>query len=211
MVVVSGKKRAIPHDILEQTSQCKHSFSCLDTGRHHGPDGCEVDYLYGENILFLKSRETDHSCPYRAHFNGSQMCLCPTKYHICAQNQEENFLFSSCSNCSTAWQNYHDFLSDPYISLHRYQVSFEELEAGMFSFHHSCGVTLQIPVRELSYLYDGPIFQKRKTGTDTCPAYCLRAEELRPCPEECECAYVQEVLQIVKNWPKRVSSLPSLD
>ena len=128
--------------------------------------------------------------------NGSRMCLCPTKFHVCLQNQDEDLLFAHCENCRAIWRNYHDFLSDPYVSLKVYQVSFEELEAGLFFFQHSCGVTLQIPVRELSYLYDGPIFTDRKTGSDSCPEYCLRVEELGPCPEKCECAYVRECFKL---------------
>jgi hypothetical protein len=51
-------------------------------------------------------------------------------------------------------------------------------------------------------LYNGPVFKKRVTGSEECPEYCLHEDELLPCPNQCECAYVREVIQIVKNWPK---------
>ena len=63
------KKCKVPFTILDQTNHYNYDFSCLGTGKYKGPDGCEVDYLYGENILFLKSSEHSHTCPYCAHFN----------------------------------------------------------------------------------------------------------------------------------------------
>ena len=196
------KKCKVPLTILDQTNHCNYDFSCLGTGKYKGPDGCEVDYLYGENILFLKNSEHSHACPYRAHFNSRQMCLCPTKYDCYSQRQDEDSVFKQCPLCETVWRNYHDFLSDPYVSLAGYQMSFKELEAGLFLFHHSCTTTLALPATAFAYLYDGPIFEERTTGTDKCPEYCLREDALGPCPIKCECAYVSEVLRIVKNWPK---------
>ncbi|MCK5193793.1 MAG: hypothetical protein KAQ71_08290 [Desulfobulbaceae bacterium] len=116
--------------------------------------------------------------------------------------------FKQCKMCEKVWRNYHDFLSDTYISLIGYQVNFEALEAGFFLFNHSCHNTLAIPAEAFTHLYDGPIFKERATGTDKCPGYCLDKCQLEPCAAECECAYVREVLQIVKKWPKEgLSSL----
>ena len=196
------KKFSIPKQIREQTNRCKYNFSCLETGKYMGPEGCEVDYLYGENILFLKSKMTASACPYRASFSGRQMCLCPTKYHVVTQLQDTNAIFSQCSNCQEFWRNYHDFLSDPHVSLTGYKVSFNNLRKGKFIFSHSCGTSLEVPAGSFVHLYGGPIFEKRATGSDKCPEYCLHADELRACPAECECAYIREVLQIVKKWPK---------
>jgi hypothetical protein len=25
---------------------------------------------------------------------------------------------------------------------------------------------------------------------------------VEPCPSQCECAYIREILQIIRNWPK---------
>ena len=112
-------------------------------------------------------------------------------------------MFKQCGLCNEIWMNYNDFLSDPQLKLIGYQASFDELETGLFMFHHTCKNTLAIPTRDLTCLYDGPIFQERATGTDECPEYCLQQYNLDPCPVECECAYVREVLQIAKKWPKK--------
>jgi hypothetical protein len=39
-------------------------------------------------------------------------------------------------------------------------------------------------------------------GTEECSEYCLYSEMIDRCPVECECAYVREVLNIVREWPK---------
>ncbi|MFC1816982.1 hypothetical protein ACFL0M_13840 [Thermodesulfobacteriota bacterium] len=95
-----------------------------------------------------------------------------------------------------------NFLSDPGLEIVGYQVDFEELTEGIFLFNHSCRGTIAIQAGEFKYLYDGQIFEERATGSDDCPEYCLLQDELRPCPAKCECAYVREIIQVIKNWQK---------
>jgi hypothetical protein len=111
--------------------------------------------------------------------------------------------FKRCACCQAEWRTRDDFLSDPEVGLIGYQANFEELKAGLLLFNHSCRTTLAIEVACFQDLYDGPIFQQRATGGADCLGYCLNRSELRPCPAFCECAYVREVLQIVRNWQKR--------
>ena len=51
-------------------------------------------------------------------------------------------------------------------------------------------------------LVAGPLYRERLRGTEECSEYCLRLEELRPCLARCECAYVRDVLQVVRSWKK---------
>jgi len=111
--------------------------------------------------------------------------------------------FKRCSACAAVWNKRDDFLSDPAIELVGYQACFEDLKAGLLLFNHSCHTTLAIDVACLRDLYNGPVFEQRATGGPTCLGYCLYRSELRPCPAICECAYVREILQIVRNWQKR--------
>lgn len=111
-------------------------------------------------------------------------------------------MFKQCKMCEKIWNNYEEFLSDPDIKLTGYQVSFEELEAGLFLFNHSCNNTLAIPAGDFTHLYDGPRFKENPLGTSGCPESCLQQDNLDPCPVKCECVYVREVLQIVREWPK---------
>jgi len=83
-----------------------------------------------------------------------------------------------------------------------YQSDFKELEAGLFLFNHSCKGTLAIEAGEFADLYDGPIFSGRAIGSYECPDYCRRKDKLKPCTVKCECAYVREIMQIVKDWAK---------
>lgn len=111
--------------------------------------------------------------------------------------------FRACTICSAVWPAREDFLTDPEISIIGYHVDFQDITAGLFMFNHVCGTTISLAVAELTDLYDGPVFKVRKTGTEGCPGYCLRENALGGCQAKCECAFVREILQIVRKWPKR--------
>ena len=111
--------------------------------------------------------------------------------------------FKKCPNCGFVWDSRESFLTDESVEVIGYQVNFKELTTGLFYFNHSCEGTLALHAYLFGDLYDGPMFGDRETNGEMCPAYCLRREELQPCPAECECAYVREILKIIKNWPKR--------
>lgn len=114
-------------------------------------------------------------------------------------------IFKKCSCCTHTWTTREEFLSDPMITIVGYQVKFDNLELGLFLFNHmviNCGTTMAIEAGKFSDLYDGPIYEEPLTNTDECPEYCLIKDELRPCPAKCACAYVREVIQIIKNWAK---------
>jgi hypothetical protein len=113
--------------------------------------------------------------------------------------------FKICPCCKKAWDAREGFFSDPSLVLDGYQVNFADLDLGVFIFTHrikGCGTSLGIEAGLFSDMYDGPVFTQRMTGKDSCPGYCLRRQELAPCSSECECAYVREIIQIVKKWPK---------
>jgi hypothetical protein len=123
--------------------------------------------------------------------------------------------FAQCTLCQSAWKTRADFLADPHLKIIGYQVAFTDLAAGFFLFNHSCGTTLARPVAEFQDLYDGPLFASRATGSEECPGYCLRQEDLRGCPAECECASVRAIIQIILAWPGKgdrqgVGQLPHL-
>ena len=107
-------------------------------------------------------------------------------------------LFKTCPNCNKGWETRSDFIYDPEIEIIGYQVHFKNLDKGFFLFNHSCKGTMSIQVDAFSEMYNGPIFKNRLTGTDQCSEYCLHESNLKPCPEECECSYVREVIQIIK-------------
>lgn len=118
----------------------------------------------------------------------------------------EKHLFKTCTICEAIWQTRDDFLADPDIFIVGYQVHFNALTEGLFLFNHSCRGTLAIKAGEFEDLYKGPVFQKRLTGTGECREHCLHSEDLDPCPAECECAFVREIVQIVNGWQKNKRS-----
>ena len=118
-------------------------------------------------------------------------------------------MFEICAMCNEVWVNREAFLSDPRVAVVGYQVDFEALETGLFLFNHrerGCGTTLAIEAGRFVDLVAGPVYRRSLDGTEECSEYCLRPDDLRPCPAHCECAYVRDVLQVVRNWKKLIDS-----
>jgi hypothetical protein len=118
-------------------------------------------------------------------------------------------IFKECLPCGNKWVARDDFLEDSSIEIIGYQVNFDNLATGTFLFNHSCGSKLSLSVRYFNGLYEGPIFENRVTGNDDCPGYCLYQDQLDKCSARCECAYVRNIIDIIKKWPKKVSGIDS--
>ena len=115
--------------------------------------------------------------------------------------------FKICTFCDTSWHTRDVFLQDENIQLVGYQVNFEALELGLLLFNHlSCGTTMAIHAGLFRDLYNGPVFSERLTGSDECPGHCIHKEALDPCQTSCECAYIREILQSIRQWPKSESA-----
>lgn len=116
-----------------------------------------------------------------------------------------NASFKVCPTCEYAWPDRDTFLADPCVITAGYQVNFVNLGAGFFLFNHDipgCGTSFALEAGAFTDMHDGPIFERRRNGTDDCAGHCLHESDLDPCKEECECAYVRDVLQKVRAWPK---------
>lgn len=111
--------------------------------------------------------------------------------------------FKQCTCCATLWQTQEEFLADPEVTLLGLQVCFENLLEGLIMFNHSCKTTFSLEVSRFENLYQGPIYQEQATGSEQCPGYCLNERELKPCPAQCACAFVREILQEIKRYPKK--------
>ena len=110
--------------------------------------------------------------------------------------------FAECLPCGHKWLARDDFLADRKIEITGYKVNYDDLLAGRFLFSHACGAILALSVRNFNGLYQGPIFKDRATGTEACPEYCLYQDRLDACNARCECAYVRNIIGIIKAWPK---------
>jgi len=118
-------------------------------------------------------------------------------------------VFKQCPLCGFRWESRSAFLSDPGLTLIGYQACFSELKAGSFLFNHACEGTLGLRVEVFADLYEGPVWAERQTGTRACPQYCLHEGELARCPMHCECAFVREIIQILRTWPKDSTPHPA--
>ncbi len=89
-------------------------------------------------------------------------------------------------------------MDDADIKIIGYEANFKKLEAGLLYFLHTCKNTIALPADVFADLYDGPVFEDRKTETEDCPGYCLNHQRLRRCPAQCECAYIRDIIQMLK-------------
>jgi hypothetical protein len=64
--------------------------------------------------------------------------------------------------------------------------------------------TLALPAGVFTDIYHGEVFVDKLHGTAACQGLCARWQDTRRCPAKCECAYIREMMQLVKQWPKRV-------
>ena len=113
--------------------------------------------------------------------------------------------FKKCTSCAAVWLTRDAFLSDPEIELTGYMANFDKVKLGLLLFLHKkegCLTTVAIKAGEVRDLYRGPVYKENLSGTDVCPGYCLRKTALVKCPKKCECAWVTEVMDIIKNWKK---------
>ena len=112
--------------------------------------------------------------------------------------------FKKCTFCGHRWKSRKAFLEDSTTDLIGYQVNFDNIHLGYFLFNHlACGTTLGIPAGDFRDLYDGPVYTEQLLGAKQCPEYCLQEDQLAPCPEKCECAYVRDIFQVVRRWHKK--------
>lgn len=112
-------------------------------------------------------------------------------------------MFKICNKCGCQWETREKFLSDPDIEVVGYQVFFENLKIGLFLFNHSCHTTISVEADLLLDLYKGVFYPDRKPVADRkCPGRCLTDNILSPCSDECRCAFVSNILQILKQWDK---------
>jgi len=84
-----------------------------------------------------------------------------------------------------------------------FQVDTTCPRGGLFLFNHTCRDTFAVPANAFLDLAQGPMVAGSLRGTELCERHCLHQSDLDPCRQECECAFVREVLQAVRDWPKR--------
>lgn len=116
--------------------------------------------------------------------------------------------YKQCPCCQNYWLTREELLQDASVELIGYQANFIYLELGFFLFNHlDCESTIAIPANRFRDLYDGPVFAQRLYGTEFCQGLCEDIEYLDPCENQCECAYVREIMQVIRSWPKAMPQL----
>jgi len=117
-------------------------------------------------------------------------------------------IFKQCPACEKVWPTRENMLADNDVYIIGYQAHFENLSLGLFLFNHSCNGTFSIPADEFIDMYNGPVFDENLSGTKDCPGYCRHQKQLEPCPMQCECAYIREIIQMLKENPVKSNRIP---
>ena len=117
--------------------------------------------------------------------------------------------FKICPGCRARWPERADLLGDPTVAVVGYQVDYASPADGLFLFNHACGDTMAIAVAAFLDLAERPLHRPSLAGTASCEGHCLHRSDLDPCRAFCECAFVRDVLQIVRAWPKELPPIPS--
>lgn len=129
------------------------------------------------------------------------------KYKETRHSKHDDF-FKQCPACKKVWEDREELLADSEAHIIGYQAHFADLTLGLFLFNHSCNGTFAIPAEEFLDMYKGPAFEKKFLDTEQCPGYCRHQKSLEPCPLQCECAYIREIIQILKKHPVASHEVP---
>lgn len=111
-------------------------------------------------------------------------------------------MFKKCTACHYQWQDREAFLTDPDIVIIGYQAGFDDVQEGLYLFNHQCRTTLALEVGKFEDLYDGPRYDKELAETEECSGFCLVTDELSVCSAKCKYAYLRDIIQIIRDWPK---------
>lgn len=109
--------------------------------------------------------------------------------------------FKSCPMCGEKWLTQDDFILDPLLEQMGYQADFIKPDEGLFYFTHkkeACFTTLAVKAREFRNLYSGEIYSQLNKGEEDCRLYCTDINQLGRCGAACKCAYIREIIHIIK-------------
>lgn len=136
--------------------------------------------------------------------------------------ETSSLYFKTCPLCSTSWYTIDDFIRDSEIEVIGYQPHPEKTGAGLFIFgHRHCNSSISVQLEALSDLQVcltqdadsvyiiGPDMIQEENSTEVCYTNCLRKTDSSNGNKRCECAYVREVIQLIKHLPKNGCFLSS--
>ena len=112
--------------------------------------------------------------------------------------------FKVCPKCKFEWKTRDEFLSDRSIYIIGFMADLKDFDKGAYLFNHvlsnnKCSSTLALRVPCFLDLYDGPVFEELKAGSDECSGYCARIDVLERCRVNCRNAVAREIIQKISS------------
>jgi hypothetical protein len=91
------------------------------------------------------------------------------------------------------------FLNDASIRLVGFQASFNPNHRGLYLFNHiapdnRCNTTLAVEVDTFMSLYDGPMYEEIRVGSEVCDGHCATVDDLEQCNAHCRNASARELM-----------------
>jgi hypothetical protein len=93
---------------------------------------------------------------------------------------------------------------EPQIAFVGYQAFVHDGVLGVFLFNHKlCGTTLALSASVFRDLREGPVYEQSAHRSAQTTEHCLALSSGDECPPECECAFVQAVIETVSSARSR--------
>ena len=111
----------------------------------------------------------------------------------------------NCKHCEghDHWDQRHEFLADPTISLIAFRPDLDDpLNGRLIFLHDTCGAELRLPIILFLDLYQGVRYDQLRYGKPDCNKHCLTETDLSRCNNRCSMASLREVLAVISGWEK---------
>jgi hypothetical protein len=118
--------------------------------------------------------------------------------------------FKHCPTCNVLWRQQSQFLSDPEVKFLGFRPAATPESLALIVFNHArCDTRLTFTLETFAELTVFPILCASCAITHKDTDYCLAGASGRPCPALCICAFVHNVSESIRAWPKCTSCAPT--
>ena len=107
--------------------------------------------------------------------------------------------FKVCPKCEHEWKTRDDFLNDASIRLIGFQASYDPSDRGFYLFNHlsqneGCNTSLAVNVENFVSLYNGPMYEDVRAGSEVCRGHCATIDDLAKCDAPCKNAVARDIM-----------------
>ncbi len=108
--------------------------------------------------------------------------------NVTSSNQKADQPFQRCGSCGALWNEWSDFILDPFIRLLGFQAVSGLPDANLLVFEHRCGSSVSVLAKRLRRLISGSEDETvlpSLFGSNECNQHCRSLENLEACDRPC--------------------------